>query len=114
VENQQDERDLLPAISKPRIAPAKQGRPNGRLSRITTRWLDLRDAHEGMPQAMRALLERYRGAVYSYLFGAVHTPDTADELFQEFALRFLRGDFRAAKGTFLSCKPIELFKLRGG
>ena len=32
--------------------------------------------------------------MYRYLLGAVHDPDVADELFQEFALRFLKGGFR--------------------
>ena len=31
-----------------------------------------------------------------YLLGAVQDPDTADDLFQEFAYRFLHGDYRGA------------------
>jgi RNA polymerase sigma-70 factor (ECF subfamily) len=41
-----------------------------------------------------ALIERYQEAVYRYLVAATHDPDRAAELFQEFALRFLRGDFK--------------------
>src|SRR5262249_55900304 len=41
-------------------------------------------------------LERYSGAVYRYLCGAVHDPEVAGELAQEFALRLLRGDFHRA------------------
>jgi RNA polymerase sigma-70 factor (ECF subfamily) len=41
-------------------------------------------------------LERYGGAIGRYLLGAVHDPDAAAELTQEFAVRFLRGDFRRA------------------
>ena len=37
---------------------------------------------------------RYAGAVHRYLLKALKDPDAADELDQEFALRFLRGDFR--------------------
>jgi RNA polymerase sigma-70 factor (ECF subfamily) len=45
---------------------------------------------------LQRLLERYCGAVYRYVLGAVRDPDVAEELTQEFALRFLRGDFRRA------------------
>lgn len=74
-----------------------------RLSRIATQWTALNRAH-GDPAdetvaAQWLLLERYRGAVYRYLFGAVRDPDAAEELCQEFALRFLRGDFRRASPT---------------
>ncbi len=37
---------------------------------------------------------RYAGAVHRYLLKALQDPHAADELDQEFALRFLRGDFR--------------------
>jgi RNA polymerase sigma factor (sigma-70 family) len=40
------------------------------------------------------LMCRYAGAVHRYLLKALKDPDAADELDQEFALRFLRGDFR--------------------
>jgi RNA polymerase sigma-70 factor (ECF subfamily) len=43
------------------------------------------------------LLARYGGAVYSYLLGALRDPEAANDLAQEFALRFLRGDFRRAE-----------------
>jgi RNA polymerase sigma-70 factor (ECF subfamily) len=46
---------------------------------------------------------RYSGAAYRYLLGAVRDPDVASDLCQEFAVRFLRGDFRRAdpgKGRF--------------
>src|SRR5688500_14765658 len=72
-----------------------------RLSRITTLWSVVGQAHGGATAgtasaARRVLMERYRGAAYRYLLGAVRSPDAADELFQEFALRFVRGDFRRA------------------
>jgi RNA polymerase sigma-70 factor (ECF subfamily) len=41
-------------------------------------------------------MQRYCGAVYRYLLGAVRDGEVAEELTQEFALRFLRGDFRGA------------------
>jgi RNA polymerase sigma-70 factor (ECF subfamily) len=46
--------------------------------------------------AQRQLMQRFCGAVYRYLLGALRDEDAALELFQEFALRFLRGDFRRA------------------
>src|SRR5262249_46041323 len=42
-------------------------------------------------------------AVHRYLLGALRDEEAADELFQEFALRFLSGDFRrvtASRGRF--------------
>jgi RNA polymerase sigma-70 factor (ECF subfamily) len=72
----------------------------GRLSQIATPWTDLDQASTGsMPAldaARRRLLMRYSPAVYSYLLGAVRNPDIADDLFQEFALRLMRGAFRGA------------------
>lgn len=71
-----------------------------RLSRISTLWTMVFQAHGGPADdaacAQQRLLERYGGAVLRYLLGAVHDPDVAEELFQEFALRFVRGDFRRA------------------
>src|SRR5262245_28087149 len=75
--------------------------PN-RLSQISTVWTDLVRLHggdrpgtAGDPRATAvALIGRYHEAVYSYLVAATRDPDRAAELFQEFALRFLRGDFR--------------------
>jgi RNA polymerase sigma-70 factor (ECF subfamily) len=78
-----------------------------RLSRISTQWTMVFGAHgeggDASALAQRVLLERYGGAVFRYLTGAVRDADTAEELAQEFALRFLRGDFRRAqpeKGRF--------------
>src|SRR5262245_41138295 len=72
----------------------------GRLSQIATPWADLDQASTGsMPAldaARRRLLLRYSPAVYSYLLGAVRDPDIADDLFQEFAVRLMRGAFRRA------------------
>jgi RNA polymerase sigma-70 factor (ECF subfamily) len=67
---------------------------------MATPWEDLDQAHGGVPPALgaaqRRLLQRYSPAVYSYLIGAVRDPDVADDLFQEFALRLMRGAFRGA------------------
>jgi RNA polymerase sigma-70 factor (ECF subfamily) len=73
---------------------------NQRLSRISTQWSMVFQAHasptDAAAEAQRRLLQRYSGAVYRYLLGAVRDPDVAGELAQEFALRFVRGDFRRA------------------
>lgn len=71
-----------------------------RLSQISTMWTALA-AHEGglsdeHRRTSTAFIERYQRAVYGYLLRSVRDPDRAAELFQEFALRFLKGDFRQA------------------
>ncbi len=71
-----------------------------RLSRISTQWTMIFQAHGGdadePARAQHQLLLRYGGAVYRYLLGALRDPDAAGDLAQEFALRFVRGDFRRA------------------
>ena len=71
-----------------------------RLSRISTQWSLIYQAHWGRTDAAAAaqcqFVQRYCGAVYRYLLGALRNEDAAEELFQEFALRFVRGDFRRA------------------
>jgi RNA polymerase sigma-70 factor (ECF subfamily) len=71
-----------------------------RLSQIATPWTDLDQAHgsalPALDAARQRLLQHYSSAVYSYLIGAVRDPDVADDLFQEFALRLMRGAFRTA------------------
>jgi RNA polymerase sigma-70 factor (ECF subfamily) len=70
--------------------------PGQHLSRISTLWTIVCQAKGGPAEAVIAaqeqLMQRYRRAVYRYLLGALRDPDAADELTQEFALRFLRGD----------------------
>jgi RNA polymerase sigma-70 factor (ECF subfamily) len=84
-----------------------QANLNPRLSRISTLWSVLAQAHNGPADEARAaqqsLWERYGGAVRRYLRGAVHDPDAAADLAQEFAVRFLSGKFRRvdpARGRF--------------
>lgn len=71
-----------------------------RLSRISTEWELVFQAHHGPPEvvsaAQAALMKRYAGAVHRYLLGAVRDVELASELDQEFALRFLRGDLHRA------------------
>ena len=70
------------------------------LDRISTLWSVVCRAQGGAPQeaaeANRVLLERYGAAARRYLLGAVRDPEAADDLFQEFSLRLLRGDLSRA------------------
>jgi RNA polymerase sigma-70 factor (ECF subfamily) len=74
--------------------------PNCRLSDIDTAWAMLHRAHQQQgstaERARNELLLRYYGAVYRYLLGILHDAAAAEDLAQEFAVRFLRGDFRQA------------------
>lgn len=71
-----------------------------RLSRIATLWSVVFEAHgqpgEDAVTARRRLLMRYHVPVYRYLLGATRDEDAAGDLAQEFAVRFLRGDFHRA------------------
>lgn len=80
---------------------------DSRLSQLTTRWSIIFQACHGPEHADKAaqaeVLERYCGAVYRYVLRVLADPDLADEACQEFAYRFVRGDFRhadPAKGRF--------------
>jgi len=71
---------------------------------LVTHWSEVREAHgPGAERARGLLLCRYYGAARRYLVRVLHDPDAADELANEFAVRFLDGDFRRAdpsKGSF--------------
>lgn len=92
---------------------------HSRLSLISTRWTLLKAAHDPAQddRALRAqsdMMERYLGAVYRYLSAAVRSPDLADDLTQEFALRFLSGRFRSVdsgRGRFRDYLKTCLFHL---
>jgi RNA polymerase sigma factor (sigma-70 family) len=88
------------------------------LSRLATSWSVVREAHAGesdrAASARGRLLLHYGGAAYRYLLGALRDRDAADELFQEFALRLLRGDFHRAdpqRGRFRDFVKTALFHL---
>lgn len=72
-----------------------------RLSGLQTLWSQVQLAHDGAAAAQKAaretLLHRYSGAVRRYLAAVVRDRHAADDLAQEFAVRFLRGDFRNAE-----------------
>jgi RNA polymerase sigma factor (sigma-70 family) len=61
-----------------------------------------------------ALIQRYQGAAYRYLLGAIRDAEAADELFQEFALRVMRGAFCRAdpgRGRFRDYLKVSLIHL---
>jgi RNA polymerase sigma-70 factor (ECF subfamily) len=77
------------------------------LSQMETHWTAVFQAHQDRSveaaEAQAELVLRYGGAVHRYLLASLRDVDAADELAQEFALRFLRGDFKNAdpgKGRF--------------
>ncbi|MEO6808441.1 MAG: sigma factor [Isosphaeraceae bacterium] len=94
---------------------------NGRgedLKDISTCWGDLQQAHSGAIDNVRAAQERivtrYGPAIHRYLRAIVHNPDEAEELFQTFALRFVRGDFHRAdpgRGRFRDYLKSALVRL---
>jgi RNA polymerase sigma-70 factor (ECF subfamily) len=93
-------------------------RPDERLSQISTAWTTFFQAHDGRAdagqEARRRLLELYGVPVYRYLRAAVRDPDAGDELYQEFALRMVRGDFHAAspdRGRFRDFLKTALYHL---
>jgi RNA polymerase sigma-70 factor (ECF subfamily) len=69
-----------------------------RLSRIDTLWTLVQRAHAGEALvaggAQEQLLMRYGRAIRRYLTAAVRDAEAADEIFQDFALRFVKGDLR--------------------
>jgi len=89
-----------------------------RLSRIVTQWTLVRDAHaeenERAQSAREILLRRYEGAIKRYLSAALRDRDAADEVFQDFALQFVRGKLKGAdpsRGQFRKYLKSVLFHL---
>lgn len=74
--------------------------PNQHLSQIPTLWSMVDQAHGhdavAVTAARQQLLRRYGGAVKRYLLGALRDVEAAEELTQEFALRFLGGKYHGA------------------
>lgn len=91
---------------------------NQHLSQIVTQWTMLYRAHKGHQDeaavARQELMLRYCGAVYRYLLRSVRDPALAEDLTQEFALRFLQGRFGQAdrdQGRFRHYVKRALFHL---
>lgn len=88
------------------------------LSQIETMWTVVRQAHAGTADeagaAQARLLKRYSLAISRYLRGALRDNEAADDLFQEFALRLVRGDFKRAdpeRGKFRRFIKTSLYHL---
>lgn len=88
------------------------------LSRISTIWTVVRQAHgeraSQVNAAQQRLIDRYSGAVYRYLMAVLRDVDSADEVFQEFALRLVRGGFRNAdqrRGRFRDYVKVSIIRL---
>lgn len=88
------------------------------LSQLQTAWTVVRCAHgeraTQMRQGQERLLELYEGAARRYLLAALKDEDSADEIYQEFALRLVRGDFRSAdpdKGRFRNYLKAVLYRM---
>lgn len=87
------------------------------ISRIPTAWTMVRDAHRdhtAVQVAQTQLLERYGGAVRRYALSALRSEEAADEVFQEFALKFIRGDLGGAnpeKGRFRAFVKTIVYRL---
>jgi RNA polymerase sigma-70 factor (ECF subfamily) len=88
-----------------------------RLSRIQTLWSVVRQAHgdqTDIQSAQQTLLDCYGGAVRRYALAALRDEDAADEVFQEFALKFVRGDFGQAdpeRGRFRAFVKTVVYRL---
>ena len=71
-----------------------------RLSNISTNWEELIAAHDddqfdhAGARLRGEILRRYANCVFQYILGATKNHHAAEDLTQEFALRFVRGDFR--------------------
>ena len=87
------------------------------LSHIETVWTMIYHAHSDSPtqgHAQHQLLARYGSAIQRYLRGAFRDDVAAEETYQEFAIRFLRGDYRSAhpdKGRFRAFLKVVLSRL---
>lgn len=89
-----------------------------RLSRISTRWSMVSQAHAEKGDlvllARSELLQRYRRAVYRYLRGATKSGDVAEDLCQEFAVKLLEGRYKnvdSNKGRFRDYLKTSLINL---
>src|SRR3954447_9763443 len=88
------------------------------ISKIDTLWPHLREAQTGESEpsrraAQQLILDRYRPAIYRYLRACLDA-EGADEVLQEFQLRFVQGDFRNAnpeKGRFRDLLKSALYHL---
>ena len=88
------------------------------LSRMTTLWTLVKQAHEAGPgqarSAQEQMLNRYGSAIRRYLQAALGRSDAVEELFQQFAHNFVSGGLRGAdphRGRFRDYVKTSLFHL---
>jgi RNA polymerase sigma-70 factor (ECF subfamily) len=88
------------------------------LSQIHTMWSIVRRAHggdsTGVQSAQEEMLQRYGDAARRYLLAALRDADAADEVYQEFVVKFVRGDFRDVapeRGRFRNFVKSVLFRM---
>ena len=88
------------------------------LSQIATSWSIVRGAanpeHPDRKLAQARLLETYSPSIRRYLLASLKDQVAADEVYQEFALKLIRGDFVTAdpdKGRFRSFVKTVLYRL---
>lgn len=87
------------------------------LSQIETLWPVVHRAMDGTEaarEAQTAILMRYRPAVYRYLRACLGDAEQAEDVWQDFSVRFLRGDFRNAnpeKGRFRDLLKTAIYRL---
>jgi RNA polymerase sigma-70 factor (ECF subfamily) len=70
--------------------------------------------HTAVQSAQQRLLDRYGEAIRRYALSALRNEDAADEVFQEFALKFVRGDFGKAdpdRGRFRAFVKTIVYRL---
>jgi RNA polymerase sigma-70 factor (ECF subfamily) len=91
---------------------------DSRLSKIDTAWSVVHRAHDnesGIAQAaQKKLLDQYGHAIRRYLCGALRDAAVADDVYQDFAVRFIRGDFETAsqeRGRFRYFLKAVLFRM---
>lgn len=89
-----------------------------RLSQIETLWSMVYGAHGADPdrqtEAQRELISRYGSAIERYLLGALKDQTAADDAYQDFVLKFLKGDFHNVnpdKGRFRNFLKVVLSRL---
>lgn len=66
------------------------------LAQISTVWSVVLKAKDGAGvsvEVVTSFFARYQSAVYRYFLTSLNRPDVAEDLTQDFALRFVRGDF---------------------
>ena len=89
--------DEVIRLRKPR---AKDMTDDDRLSQIQTQWSVVLRAHAdnsaAVKTAQQEMIDRYGKAIRRYLLGALRDETAADEMFQEFAVRFVKGDYSSA------------------